>query len=78
MITKKPIARLSAQETRLGIGTKGKKTVKRKNVSEWKQKKFFFLKDAITFQRKKRKEGFKTRKNKINNASEYHIIYWSK
>lgn len=38
MITKKPIARLSAQETRLGITAKRKKTVKLDGLKSKKRK----------------------------------------
>jgi len=30
-------------------------------ITNWKSEKFLFLSDAKTFQRKKRKEGFKTK-----------------
>lgn len=73
MITKKPIARLSAQETRLGIGNKTK-TIKWKN-----SEKFWFLSDAKSFQRKKRNQGYKTKLVKYAGISNpYSIVKYCK
>lgn len=78
MNLKRPIAKLAANEVRLGTDrTKLKSNKRLKKCSNWNSKKFFFLSDALSFQRKKRKEGFKTRKSQINNASEFYYVYWT-
>ena len=75
MITKKPIIKLSAKETRLGVETKAKKNKKPVVKSE----NFYFVSDAKSFQRKKRKEGYKTKLVKTQGiGSPFSTVFYTK